>query len=152
MHLNDATLQLIIAQKNRNGFKIWKYLQKTLRQSRTSQLIVLWQEFLELKKNSESLIEFLNIVDNIVFKLQSAYETISDNLKIAIVLKALPQEYESFIAAIQLQQIWYLQLKERLIERTLAGSSNKQCNIRPELHIDVTFARDYISTENKARF
>ena len=65
-------------------------------------------------------------MDNIVFKLQSADEKISDNLKIAIVLEALPQEYDSFIAAIQFQQISYLQLKERLIERSLGGSSNKQ--------------------------
>ena len=102
MHLNDATLQMIIA---RNGFEIWKYLQKTFGQIRTSQIIVFWQKFLELMKNGESMIEFLNKVDNIVFKLQSADEKISDNLKKAIILKALPQEYDYFIAAIQLQQI-----------------------------------------------
>ena len=28
MHFNDATLQMIIAQNNRNGFEIWKYFQK----------------------------------------------------------------------------------------------------------------------------
>ena len=63
--------------------------------------------------------EFLNKVDNIVFKLQSEDEEISENLKITIVLRALPQEYDSFIAAIQFQQISYLQLKERMIERSL---------------------------------
>ena len=63
------------------------------------------------------MIEFLNKVDNIVFKQQSADEKISNNLKIAIVLETLPQEYDSFIAAIQFQQISYLQSKERLIER-----------------------------------
>ena len=101
MLLNDATLQMIIAQNNRNGFEIWKYLQKTVGQIRTSQIIVLRQEFLELKKNGESVIEFLNKVDDIVFKLQSADEKISDNLKISLVLKALPQEYDSFIATRQ---------------------------------------------------
>ena len=30
MHLNDATLQMIIAQNNRNGFDKWKYLKKHL--------------------------------------------------------------------------------------------------------------------------
>ena len=30
MHLNVATLQVIIAQDNRNGFEIRKYLQKSL--------------------------------------------------------------------------------------------------------------------------
>ena len=117
---------MIIAQNNMNGFKIWKYLQKTFGQIRTSQIIVLWQEFLELKKNVESVIEFLNKVDDIVFKLQSADEKISDNLKITLVLKTLSQEYDSFIAEIQFQHISYLQLKERLIERSLGGSSNKQ--------------------------
>ena len=64
---------------------------------------MLLQEFLELKKNGEWMIEFLNKVDNIVFKLQSADEKISDNLKIAIVFIALQQKYDSFIAAIQFQ-------------------------------------------------
>ena len=99
VHLNDATLQMIISQNNRKGFEMWKNLQKTFGQIRTRQIIVLWQQFLELKKNGESTIEFLNKVDNIVFKIQSADEKISDNLKIAIVLKVLPQEYDSFIAA-----------------------------------------------------
>ena len=87
---------------------------------------MLWQEFQELKKNKELMIEFLNKIDIIVFKLQSADEKISDNLKTAIVLIALPHEYDSFIAAKQFQQISYLQLKEQLIERLLGGSSNKQ--------------------------
>ena len=83
-------------------------LSKKFGQIRTNQIIVLWQEFLALKKNGESMIEFLNKMANIVFKLQSADEKISDNLKIAIVLKTLPQDYDSFIAAIQFQQISYL--------------------------------------------
>ena len=103
MHLNDATLQMIITQNNRNGFEIWKYLQKTFGRVQTSQIIVLLQEFLELKKNGEWMIEFLNKVDNNVFKLQSADEKISENLKIAIVFEALQQKYDSFIAAIQFQ-------------------------------------------------
>ena len=126
IHLKDATLQMIIAQNNMNGFKICKYLQKTFGQIRTSQIIVLWQEFLELKKNGESVIEFLNKVDNIVFKLHSADEKISHNLKIALVLKTLSQEHDSFTAEKQFQHISYLQLKERLIERSLGGISNKQ--------------------------
>ena len=85
-------------------------------------VIVLRQDFLELKKNGDSMIEFLNKVDNIVFKLQSADEMISENLKIAIVFKALPQDYNSFIAAIQFQQISHLQLKDRLIERSFGGA------------------------------
>ena len=75
------------------------------------------------------MIEFLNKVDNIVFKLESADKPISDNLKVARGLKALPQEYDSFIAAIQFQQISHLQLKEWLIERSLWGNSNKQDTI-----------------------
>ena len=94
MLLNDATLQMITAQNNRNRFETWKNLQKTFGQIRTRQIIVLWQEFLELKKNVESMLEFLNKVDNTVFKLQTADEKISENLKIAIVLKTLPQEYD----------------------------------------------------------
>ena len=77
------------------------------------------------------MIEFLNKVDNIAFILQSADEKISDNLKIAIVLKAWPQEYDSFIAAIEFWQISYLQLKERLIERSRGAQTNKIRVLRP---------------------
>ena len=122
MKFNDGILQMIIAQNNRNGLELWKYLQKIFGKIRTSQVIVLVQQFLELKKNGDLMIEFLNKVDNIVFKLQSADEMISENLKIAIVFKALPQDYDSFIAAIQFLQISYLQLKDRLIERLLRGA------------------------------
>ena len=107
-------------------------LAKTIGQIQTSQIIVLWQECLKLKKNGESMIEFLNKMNSIVIKLQSADEKISDNLKIAIVLKALPQEYDSFIATIQFQKISYLQLKERLIEQSLEGAqTNKIRVLRP---------------------
>ena len=82
--------------------------------------------FREGKKNGESMIEFLNKVDNFVFKLKPADEKISENLKTAIVIRALPQEYDSFIAAIEFQQISYLQLKERLSERSLGRRPNKQ--------------------------
>ena len=78
------------------------------------------------------MIEFLNKVDNFLFRLQSADKKISDILKIAIALKALPQEYDSFIAAIQFQQISYLPLKERLIEQSLGGAQiNKIQILRP---------------------
>ena len=58
------------------------------------------------------MIEFVNKNRNIVFELEPADEKISDNLKIAIVVKALIQEYDSFIAAKQFQQILYLPIKE----------------------------------------
>ena len=40
MHLIDATLQMIAAQNNMNGFEIFKYLQKKLGQILTNQIIV----------------------------------------------------------------------------------------------------------------
>ena len=96
---------MIIAQNIRNGFQIWNYLQKTFGQIRIRQVIVLWQDFQKLKKNRESMIEFVNKNRNLVFELEPADEKISYNLQIAIVVKALPQEYDSFIAAKQFQQI-----------------------------------------------
>ena len=72
------------------------------------------------------MIRFLRKVDNIIFKLQSADKNTSGKLEITIVLKAFPQEYDSIIAAIHFQQISYLQLKERLVGRSLGGSSTKQ--------------------------
>ena len=49
------------------------------------------------------MIEFLNKVDNFVFKLKPTDEEISENLKTAIAIRALPQDYDSFIAAIEFQ-------------------------------------------------
>ena len=54
-----------------------------------------------------------------IFTLESAKEVISENLKIATVLKALPEEFESFNAAIQIQKIDYNELKNKLIEKSL---------------------------------
>ena len=42
MHLNDATLQMIIPQNNMKEFELWNYLQKSFGQIRTSQIIALW--------------------------------------------------------------------------------------------------------------
>ena len=49
--------------------------------------------------SDEDLAQFKSRIQD---KLQSAQEVISDNLKIAILLKALPQEFASFTAAVQL--------------------------------------------------
>ena len=54
-----------------------------------------------------------------IFKLESAKEVISENLKIATVLKALPEEFESFNAAIKFQKNDYNELKNKLIEKSL---------------------------------
>ena len=61
-----------------------------------------------------------------MFKLQSAAEEISDNLEKPYILEALRmpyvQEYNSFIAEIQFQQMLHLQMKERFNESHLVGA------------------------------
>ena len=43
---------------------------------------------------------------------------VSENLKIAVVLRGLSDDYKDFIAAAQFQELNYRQLKEKVIERT----------------------------------
>ena len=102
MHLNDAIFQLIIAQIIRNGFEILKYLQKFWADTNEPNYCALAKLYgTQIEKNGELVVEFLNKVDNIVLKLKSVDEKNSDSLKIAMVFKAMPQENNSFIAAIQ---------------------------------------------------
>ena len=73
------------------------------------------------------LLTFLNRLDVTIYKLQSAKlknprEVVSENLKLAVVLKGLPKEYESFKAAVQFQTITYKELKDKVIEKSLTTS------------------------------
>ena len=54
-----------------------------------------------------------------IFELEPAKEGIIESLKIATVIKAVPEEFESFNAAIQFQKIDYNELKNKLIEKSL---------------------------------
>ena len=118
MHLDDSTAQAVIALDNKKGTEVWEFLKKTFGSIKTPQILALWKQFLDLKKESgESMTAFLNNVDVLIYKLTSAEEHISDTLKIASVLKALPTEYDSFIAAVQFQTLNYADLKSKLVEK-----------------------------------
>lgn len=120
MHLDNALCQTIISIGEKNGFKVWTYLVETYGIIKTSQIVTLWKEFVTIhKSSSETVVQFISRFELVIYKLQSAKETLSDNLKIAILLNGLPGEYESFIAALQFQTIDYKTLKVKLIERSL---------------------------------
>ena len=60
----------------------------------------------------EILLVSLNRLDVIIYKHQSANENVSENIKLAVILKGLPQEIDSFKAAVQFQTKAYKELKK----------------------------------------
>lgn len=132
MHLDDETLQSIISLDTKDGFAIWEHLNYTYGKIKVTQILVLWREFLDIQmKTGESMTEFLNRLDVIIYKLQSADEVITGNLKIATLLKSLPGQYSSFVAAVQFQNLTFHDLKTKLLEKSIALDSDK-CNAEEE--------------------
>ena len=126
MHVDDETLQMLIAINERDGYKVWEYLESTFGKVKVTQIIGMWREFLEIKvKGEESIYSFLNRMDIMIYKLQSADETISENLKIAILMGALPDDYNSFLAPAQYQNLRYEDLKSKVLEKSLALQCQK---------------------------
>ena len=70
----------------------------------------------------ETLLTYWKRLDVIIHKLQSAKKVVSENLKLSVVLKGLPKEYESFKAVVQFQTITYKELKDKFIEKSLTTS------------------------------
>ena len=121
MHMDDETLQSIISLGTTDGYEVWNHLEKTYGQIKTPQILSLWRSFLDSKlEPGETIPIFLNRLDVTIYKLQSVSEMISENLKIAVVLRALPDNFKAFIAAVQFQELDYAQLKNKLIETALS--------------------------------
>lgn len=120
MHLDNTTLQSIITKNDKDGFSIWRHLQTVYGRIKTCQIVDLWQEMINIAKSEEETTTmFLNKFENIIFKLQSVDEKVSENLKIAILLRALPTDYDAFKAAVQFQELTYQQLKDKVIEKAI---------------------------------
>ena len=120
MHLDDSLLQAVISSGANAGIKVWAYLDEKYGKINVSQILSLWKQFIDSRvEPGETVSCYLTRSDVLIFKLESAREGISENLKIATVLKALPEEFESFNAAIQFQKIDSNELKNKLIEKSL---------------------------------
>ena len=129
MCVGDEVVQSLIALNNNDGEYLWNHMEQTYGAIKTTQILLLWRQFLEFTSDdcyNTSMLSHLNRLDVTIYKLQSAKEVISDNLKIAILLKALPQEsYESFTAAVQFQNLTFEALKEKVREKAFDVNSHK---------------------------
>ena len=106
MHLDDSLLQAVISSGAKDGIKVWAYLDENYGQIKVSQILSLGKQFIDSRVElGETVSCYLTRLDVLIFTLESAKEVISENLKIATVLKALPDEFESFNAAIQIQKL-----------------------------------------------
>ena len=121
LHLTNSVLQVIISIGENNGFIVWDYLTETYGKVKACQIVTLWKEFIDVAKlQNEGTLEFINRFDLIVYKLSSAKEVISDNLKIACLLRALPSEFDPFVTALQFQSIDFKTLKSKIVEKSLS--------------------------------
>ena len=99
--LDDISLSLVIRDAKNDGRKAIQILRAHYLGTSKPRIISLYTELTTLRKGSdETALEYLIRAENFASALNSAGEQVSDGLLIAMVLKGLPKEYQSFSTVI----------------------------------------------------
>ena len=99
--LDDRSLSLVIRDARDDGRKAMKMLRQHYQGKGKPRVIALYTELTSLKKReNESVVDYMLRADKSATALRDAEEVISDALLIAMVLKDLPSEYNTFATVI----------------------------------------------------
>lgn len=99
--LDDKTLSLVMREAADDGRKSLKILRSHFRGDSTPRVISLYTELTSLiKKPQESVTDYVIRAETAAVALRNAGETVADSLLIAMVLKGLPNSYQSFVTVI----------------------------------------------------
>ena len=102
--LDDKSLNLIIRDAKDNGRKALKILRDHYLGSSKPRVISMYCELTSLKlASSESVTEYMLRAETTVARLKDAKEQVSDALLIAMLMKGLPDSYQSF-STVMMQQ------------------------------------------------
>ena len=106
--LDDRSLSLVMRDAKDKGREAMKILRNHYRGKGKQRIICLYTELTSLvKRNSESVIDYLIRAENASTSLTEAGETVSDGLLVAMVLKGLPSHFKSFVTVItQSEKKW----------------------------------------------
>ena len=96
--LDDRSLSLIIRDAKNDGRKSLEILRQHYMAASEMRVIGLYTELTSLKKSStETLTDYLVRAETASAQLKNAGETVSENLLIAMILKGLPDSFQSFV-------------------------------------------------------
>ena len=99
--LDDRTLSLIMRDATDDGRKALKILRNHFRGSSTPRIISLYTELTSLvKRSDEAVTDYILRAETAASALRNAKEEVSDSLLVAMVLKGLPDSYQSFTTVI----------------------------------------------------
>ena len=106
--LDDRSLSLVMRDAKDKGREALKILRDHYRSKGKQRIICLYTELTSLvKRNSESVIDYLIRAENASTSLTEAGEQVSDGLLVAMVLKGLPSHFKSFVTVItQSEKKW----------------------------------------------
>ena len=115
--LDKRSLSLIMRDAKDKGREALDLLRGHFRGKGKQRIISLYTELTSLvKRQSESVTDYLLRAENASTALNDAGETVSDGLLVAMVLKGLPSHFKSFVAVItQSDKTWtFKELKSSL--------------------------------------
>ena len=114
--LNDRSLSLVIRDARDDGRKALEVLIQHYQGKGKPRIISLYTELTSLKKQeNEPIVDYVIRPESFATALRNAEEAISDALLIAIVLKGLPSEYDTFATVVQREkQVTFAEFKSAL--------------------------------------
>ena len=99
--LDDESLSLVMRDAADDGRQALKILRSHYASPSTPRVILLYTELTSLVKHSdETVTDYVVWAETTAAALKSAGKTVTDNLLIAMVLKGLPDSYQSFVAVV----------------------------------------------------
>ena len=99
--LDDRSLSLIIQDARNDGRKALQILRNHYQGKGKTRIISLYTELTSLKKEpGETITDYVIRSETAANSLKQARETVSDSLLVAMILKGLPQEFNTFITIV----------------------------------------------------
>ena len=99
--LDDKSLSLVMRDAADDGRQALKILRSNYASPSTPRVISLYTELTSLVKHSdETVTEYVIRAETTAAVLKNAGETVTDSLLVAMVLKGLPDSYQSFVAVV----------------------------------------------------
>ena len=99
--LDDKSLSLVMRDAADDGRKALQILREHYAGSSTPRIVSLYTELTSLiKRREESVTEYVIRAETAAAALRNAGETVSDSLVIAMIVKGLPDCFQSFVAVI----------------------------------------------------
>jgi len=97
--LDERSISIITRDARDNGRQAYQILREHYAGCGKPRIITLYTQLTSLiKRNTESITDYILRAESTTNALRNAKETVSDGLLVAMFVKGLPDQYKSFIA------------------------------------------------------